>query len=65
MPNMALGFPVKHPCQLEREKGHRSDYIVFNKATVNMNEECCGSREEGQANDTPATLVAVYKPMGK
>ena len=25
-----------------------------------MNEECCGSREEGQANDIPATLVAVY-----
>ena len=25
-----------------------------------MNEECCGSREEGQENDIPATLVAVY-----
>ena len=22
--------------------------------------ECCGSREEGQANDIPATLVVVY-----
>ena len=25
-----------------------------------MNGECCGSREEGQANDIPATLVMVY-----
>ena len=25
-----------------------------------MNGECCGSREEGQANDIPATLVVVY-----
>ena len=26
-----------------------------------MNEECCGSREEaGQANDIPATVVAIY-----
>ena len=24
-----------------------------------MNGECCGSREEGQANDIPATLVVV------
>ena len=28
-----------------------------------MNEECCGSREEGQANDIPAALVAVYDNM--
>ena len=25
-----------------------------------MNGECCGSREEGKANDIPATLVVVY-----
>ena len=25
-----------------------------------MNGECCGSREEGQANDLSATLVVVY-----
>ena len=25
-----------------------------------MNGECCGSREKGQANDIPATLVVVY-----
>ena len=25
-----------------------------------MNGECCGSREEGQANDIPATLVVEF-----
>ena len=29
-----------------------------------MNGECCGSREEGQANDIPATLVVVYYNSG-
>ena len=57
MPNMALGFPVKLPCLTERE---RSKIRLFDKTTENMNGECCGSREEGQANDIPATLVVEY-----
>ena len=28
MPIMALGFPVKLPCLTERERGHRSDYLI-------------------------------------
>ena len=30
-----------------------------------MNGECCGSREEGQANDIPATLIVVYYTAGR
>ena len=51
--NNAIDFP----CLTERE---RSEIRLFDKTTGNMNEECCGSREEGQANDIPATLVVVY-----
>ena len=49
----------------ERERGHK--IRLFDKTTGNMNEECCGSREEGQANDIPATLVVVYyiRPLKK
>ena len=64
MPNMALGFPVKLPCLTERE---RLEIRLFDKTTGNMNGECCGSGEEGQANDIPATLVVVYyiRPLKK
>ena len=57
MRNMALGFPVKLPCLTERERGQK--IRVFDKTTGNMNGECCGFRDGGQANDIPATLVVV------
>ena len=39
---------------------NRVNNLIYNNLRWYMNGECCGSREEGQANDIPATLVVVY-----
>ena len=63
MPDMALGFPVKLACLTERGHTGSVDYLI--RKTGSMNEECCGSREEGQANDIPATLeCSLFKHYG-
>ena len=51
-----VAMPNTAPCLLERD---RSLIRLFDKKTGNMNKECCGSREKGQANGILATLVAV------
>ena len=52
-----VAMPNTAPCLLERD---RSLIRLFDKKTGNMNKECCGSREKGQANGILATLEAVY-----
>ena len=58
--NAKYGSGISCETPLSDRERERGQIRLFDKTTGNMNGECCGSRQEGQANDIPATLVVVY-----